>query len=152
MPTVFANDGPIEQPKVRPVARMTNRGPRNPERSFGFSVGLVLCAGASLLAWRGRFGPAEATGVVGLSLIVLARVRPTLLKWPSAIWWRCSQALAYVNVRVLLTVVFAVVLAPLGLAWRLGGKDPLARRRQTWTGWSPYPVRYRDRKHYERMF
>ena len=63
-----------------------------------------------------------------------------------------SRVLGYVNARVLLTVMFLVVLTPISLLWRLLGKDPLMRRRERWPGWSVYPARYRDRKHYERMF
>ena len=43
-------------------------------------------------------------------------------------------------------------LVPIGFIWRLTGKDPLARRRRTAPGWSPYPNRYRDRRHYLRMY
>jgi hypothetical protein len=48
--------------------------------------------------------------------------------------------------------LFAIVLVPLSLVWKLIGKDPLTRSRRTWPGWSPYPARYRDRQHYERMY
>jgi hypothetical protein len=54
--------------------------------------------------------------------------------------------------RFWLTLLFIIVLTPVNLIWRLMGRDPLARRRDRWTGWSPYPPRYRDRKHYDRMF
>jgi saxitoxin biosynthesis operon SxtJ-like protein len=127
-------------------------GARNPERSFGLSVGGVLCLIAVALVWRGRIGRAEAAGAVGTMLVVLALVRPTLLKGPSAAWWRLSRALGYVNARVLLTLLFALVLTPLSFVWRLTGTDPLARRRDRWPGWSPHPGRYRDRRHYERMY
>lgn len=131
---------------------MTSNAPQNPERSFGVSVGLVLCAIAALLVWRGRIGRAEVIGGLGAVLLVAGLVHPPLLKWPSALWWRFSRALGYVNARVLLTALFAIVLVPLGVVWRLAGKDPLARSRDRWPGWSPYPARYRDRKHYTRMF
>ena len=85
-------------------------------------------------------------------LLFFGLVQPPLLKWPSAAWWRFSRALGYVNARILLTLLFSLVLVPLSLLWRLIGKDPLARRRDKWPGWSPYPARYRDRNHYERMF
>jgi hypothetical protein len=49
-------------------------------------------------------------------------------------------------------VLFAIVLTPISALWRLTGKDPLTRRRQQWTGWSPYPGRYRDPRHYSRMY
>jgi hypothetical protein len=79
-------------------------------------------------------------------------LRPSLLKWPSAGWWLFAKALGYVNARILLTVLFGLVLTPLGLIWRVTGKDPLSRKRARWNGWSAYPARYRDRKHYERMY
>ena len=39
------------------------------------------------------------------------------------------MVLGYVNARVILTIAFALVLMPLGLIWRLIGRDPLANRR-----------------------
>ena len=128
------------------------KGPRNPERSFGMSVGGVLCLIALAFVWRGRVARAEMVGGAGAVLLVLGFVRPSLLKWPSAAWWRFAKALGYVNARILLTVLFGLVLTPLGLVWRVTGKDPLSRRRERWGGWSAYPARYRDRKHYERMY
>jgi hypothetical protein len=131
---------------------VTHKGPANPERSFGISVGIVLCVIAALLVWRGRIGRAEIAGGVGVVLLALGLVHPPLLKYPSAAWWRFSRALGYVYARVLLSIIFFLILTPLGLVWRLTGKDPLARRRRNWPGWAPYPARYKDAKHFDRMF
>lgn len=131
---------------------MSRKGPANPERSFGVSVGAVLCVIAAVLWWRHRVTRAEIVGGVGVVLLAGGLIAPRLLKWPSALWWRFSRALGYVNARVLLSVLFFLILTPLGLAWRLFGKDPLTRRRDRWPGWSAYPGRYRDPKHYSRMF
>jgi hypothetical protein len=131
---------------------MTGKKPVNRERSFGISVGLVLTLIAAILWWRGRVGRAEILGVVGLFLLVCGLVYSPLLKWPSAVWWRFALALGYVNARILLTVLFFVTLVPLSFLWRLTGKDPLQRRRDRFRGWTPVPVRYRNRKHYEQMF
>ncbi len=60
--------------------------------------------------------------------------------------------LGYVNARVLLTVLFSIVLVPISFVWRLTGRDPLGRSRRQFDGWTPYPARYRDRTHFERMF
>jgi hypothetical protein len=128
------------------------KAPKQPERSFGVSVGSVLCVIAALLVWRGRQTRAEWIGALGGVLLVLGLVRPSLLKWPSAAWWRFAKALGYVNARILLTLLFGLVLTPLGLLWRITGKDPLVRKRERWNGWTAYPLRYRDRKHYERMY
>lgn len=129
-----------------------NRAPKHPERSFGISVGIVLCLIAAVLLWRGRAGRAEIIGGIGVVLLVCGLVYPPILRGPSALWWRFSRLLGYVNARVLLTLMFSLVFVPISLLWRLTGKDPLARRREQWAGWSPYPARYRDRHHYTRMF
>lgn len=131
---------------------MNQRGPVNPERSFGVSVGPVLMAIAAYFVWRGRIGGAGIIGFVGFLLFVLGVVRPTLLKWPSTIWWRISRTLGYVNARVLLTIIFVLLFAPMGLLWRLTGRDPMGRQRSTWPGWSPHPARYRNCAHYSRMY
>ena len=129
-----------------------SKGPRNPERSFGLSVGGVLIVIALALWWRGRIGRAEVLGGVGAVLLFFGAVQPRLLAWPSAAWGRVSRVLGYVNARIILTVLFWVLLVPLSLIWRVTGKDPLTRRRKTFPGWTPYPARYRDRTHFERMF
>ncbi len=131
---------------------MRRRGPVNPERSFGVSVGTVLLLIAAFMLWRGRLTGAQWLGGTGAVLVAFGYFRPRLLEWPSAVWWKLAMVLGYVNARIILTVIFTVVLVPLGVIWRLIGRDPLGRRRATWPGWSPYPTRYRDRAHYTRMY
>lgn len=128
------------------------KAPKNPERSFGVSVGLVLCAIAAFLFWRGRIGRAEVIGAIGAVLLVCGLLYPPILKYPSAVWWRFSGVLGRINARILLTILFAVLLVPLSAVWRIMGKDPLARRRGSSPGWTPYPARYRDPDHYKRMY
>jgi Saxitoxin biosynthesis operon protein SxtJ len=127
-------------------------GGPNRERSFGISVGAVLCAIALLLVWRGRTGRAEIVGAIGVVLLVLGYLQPRWLKYPSDVWWALAGVLGWVNARILLSLLFFLVLTPVSLVWRLTGKDPLARRRASWRGWHAYPDRYRNPHHFERMF
>jgi hypothetical protein len=121
---------------------MKNTSPIAKARSFGLSVGTVLLIVALVLAWRGRIGRAEILGGIGAVLLAL----------PSAAWWAFARALGYVNSRVLLSLAFFLVLTPLGVVWRLTGRDPLMRRRSNFPGWTAYPARYRNGKHFERMY
>jgi hypothetical protein len=125
---------------------------KDPNRSFGVSVGTVLLLIGVALWWRGRPVRAEVIGSISGVLLILGLVQPRLLQWPSAIWWKFSRALGYVNARILLTVLFSLLLAPLSFIWRITGKDPLNRRRASFHGWIPYSARYRDRRHFQRMF
>lgn len=123
-----------------------------PERAFGLSVGTVLMLIAAFAVWRERYLTAEILGGVGAVLVVLGYLKPLWLYWPSKVWWRMALALGYVNARVILTVAFGVLLTPIGLIWRVLGKDPMAKRQANWRGWTEYPPRYRDRNHYSRMY
>jgi hypothetical protein len=131
---------------------MKPKGPANPEKSFGISVGAVLLLIAAILVWRGRINTAEIVGGIGAVLLILGLVQPRLLKWPSAIWWKFALVLGHINARIIMTAIFIIVLSPLGLLWRVIGKDPLARKRRNWPGWSPYPLRYRKSDHFNRMY
>lgn len=126
--------------------------PLNKDRSFGLSVGGVLILIAGYLAWRGRMDRAAIVGGIGATLVLLGLTASWLLKWPSAVWWKFAMILGYVNARVILTIAFALVLTPMGLAWRLLGKDPLARRRSHWHGWSRTPERFKNPDHFTRMY
>jgi hypothetical protein len=128
------------------------KGPKNPERSFGISVGSVLIVLALILLWRRRITRAEVLGGIGVVLLVLGLVAPALLKYPSKYWWKFSLWLGRIMARFWLSLLFLLVLTPVSLVWRLMGRDPLARRRDKWPGWSAYPERYRNRKHYEQMY
>jgi saxitoxin biosynthesis operon SxtJ-like protein len=129
-----------------------SKGPANPERSFGVSVGGVLVVLAAILLWRHRVLRAEVLGGIGAVLLALGLIAPPLLKWPSKYWWKFSRAFGHVMARFWLTLLFALVLTPVNLIWRAIGRDPLGRRRDKWPGWSPYPSRYRNQKHYDQMY
>ena len=122
------------------------------ERAFGLTFGAVLITYAALTAWRGHVPRAEMIGGAGLLLVAIACVRPRLLKALAAAWSRLGHALGWFNARVLLTLMFAVVIVPLGRASRLLGSDPLDRRRPAGSRWIAYPERFRDPRHFERSF
>ena len=131
---------------------MQVKTPRNHERSFGLSAGLLLGVGAVFIARRGFTATAVGLAVTGIGLFALGRIAPHMLTAPSLVWWRVLGVVGAINARILLTGLFAIVLVPLATIWRVAGKDPLARRRASWSGWQPYPARYRDRQHYSRMY
>jgi hypothetical protein len=119
------------------------------ERGFGRSVGTVLFLIGVYQLWRGRSTAGVSFVTVGALLATLGTFAPASLRIPSRVWWKFSHALGWVNSRILLSLFFFLVLTPIGLVFRLMGRDPLSRRGHA-TTWSPYPARGRD--HYEHMF
>ena len=112
----------------------------------------MLLAIAAISLWRAHAVRAEALGTIGTILVVTALTRAAWLERPAFWWMRLAGALGWLNSRVLLTAIFAVVFTPFGLVMRMTGRDPLDRRRRPDSRWSPYPERFRDGKHYERLY
>lgn len=122
------------------------------DRKFGLSVGAVLIAIAAFSLWRGHVLRAEITAAIGLALVLAALIQPSSLRAIAAGWGRIGHALGWLNSRVLLTVLFAVVLWPIGVLSRLFGTDALGVRGSGESFWTAYSARLRDPKHYERLF
>jgi hypothetical protein len=142
-----------ERDVVNRLALLTDStsDPRPTERSFGVSVGTVLCAFGGLAWWRGHAQALPVFGVAGGMLVLAALLLPGVLRIPNAIWWRFAQVLAWINTRIILTLSFLLVLTPVGYVMRLLGRNPLksSSRKSTWTA---YPGGRRNSTHYEHLF
>jgi hypothetical protein len=128
-------------------------------RSFGLTVGgafVVLWAiFAYALPWLWDVGGNyPALWIVGAVLIVLGAVLPALLKPIYYLWMGIAVAIGFVMTRVILTIFFFLVLTPVGLVFRLIGRDALHRQldREADSYWidKEYPIT--DRSRYEKFF
>lgn len=122
------------------------------DRKFGLVVGGAFVLLGAILSAAGsrRAGPGFAA--VGGLLLLLALAAPAALAPVHRGWLAFSRVLGRVNTVVFLSVVFFLVLTPLGLVLRLAGRDELDRRRRGVSTWVPYPARNRDPRHFEKMF
>ncbi|MBI4423870.1 MAG: hypothetical protein HY554_09090 [Elusimicrobia bacterium] len=98
--------------------------PDKPARNFGFLWSGVF---ALLGLWAWRHGKAWAPAGAGLAVaaLALALLRPGLLEPPRAAWMRFALALARVNTKIVLGLLYFGVLTPLAVFLRLKGDDPL---------------------------
>lgn len=85
------------------------------------------------------------------TLLLAAAVAPSLLRPVYRGWMRLGEVLAWVNTRILLTLIFFLVVTPIGLLMRLFGRSPIATRKEDsyWTDVEPHS--YGDR-HVEKQF
>ncbi len=100
-------------------------------RSFGYLVGGALMALALVGLWR-RGGAANVTVYAllgsGGALAALALAAPAALRPLYRVWMGLALVLGFVMTRVILTLVFFLVITPVGWIMRALGKDPLHRR------------------------
>jgi hypothetical protein len=124
-------------------------------RQFGLMVGSILMV---IGLWRFYKGDFETGRVVfwtvggllfGAGLLLPAALRPVY-----AVWMKLAYGLAYVNTRVLITLIFFLVVTPIGLLMRLIKGDLLAEKfdktaRTYWHEMEPLPS---VKEHCERQF
>jgi hypothetical protein len=115
------------------------------------SLGAILLVTA-LGAWRGRWSwqVVMVGAVVGSGVAVVAMLKP---EWFRA-WYRGGRWFGHQMGRVMggviLTLVFVLVMTPLGLVLRLLGRDPLQRKWEP--GAASYWIRSRQPGQVERLF
>ena len=98
------------------------------DRSFGLIVGGILAAigvyqyfsGSSLFAWF---------LLPGAVLVLLGLVRPAVLHPLNIAWMHLGLLLGRIVTPVVMFLVFAVSVVPIGLILRIMGKDPLRLKR-----------------------
>ena len=78
--------------------------------------------------------------IVGAAFALAAWALPLALRWPHWLWMRLGAVLHRVNSFLLFSLLFFVVLTPLGWFFRLRGRDPLRRR------WDSDRTSYREER------
>ena len=104
---------------------------------FGFVLGGMSILFGLLLLARHRTGLPLL--IIGALLIGAGFFAPNALKYLHAVWIGFSLLIGWVVTRVILTIVFFLVVTPIGLLQRLAGRSPLELRFRTTTHsyWRP---------------
>lgn len=100
---------------------------KNGER-FGIGLAAAMAVMSAVAMYRGHMARVEVLQVCSVVLLSLALVAPRLL-YPAA--WLLETAFKTVTktlMYVLLVLVFYLVFAPVGIALRILGKDPMQRK------------------------
>jgi hypothetical protein len=98
-------------------------------RKFGLSVGCVFLAFGCVSWWRAHDVAPRIMWALGAPLVVLGLVAPSLLAPVERGWMAMAEVLGRINTRIILSVLYIVIVTPLGWIRRWRG-DPLDRRMQ----------------------
>ena len=104
---------------------MDQAATRKELRQFGLLVGAVFTVmGLWPLVFRGEPLRLWAIGIGGL-LIAFGGILPQLLAPIHKGWMWVGHILGWINTRILLGIVFYALITPIGLVFRLMGKDTM---------------------------
>lgn len=115
------------------------------------STGLVLAVACAGVAYLNRSGPVAIlwlSGAVALVLAVASLVAPAALRPVTIAWMKFAHVLAKIFNPIVMFVLFAVLIVPLGLLASLV-RDPLRKRR---SGAQTYWVERREASDMRQQF
>lgn len=117
-------------------------------RSFGVVIGGILLVFALYLLWI-HGTSLVVFGALGVFLIVTGLATPKLLRLPYRAWMLVALLLGHVISPLILSLLFVVVLIPIGLLRRFIGSDPLHRKfdKEVVSYWIPHEKRSLDHMH-----
>jgi hypothetical protein len=135
------------------IKRLQQATPRD-LRKFGLMVGGVFLAlGVYFYLRHKSWWPWFV--VLGTPLVVLGAAVPRSLKWVYVGWMALSMVVGAIVSTILMTVIFYLVVTPIGLIARVAGKDFLSRKLDPSAAsyWSLRDVSRSKQKHeHERQF
>lgn len=122
-------------------------------RKFSWTVGIAFLLIAAFLWWK-HLAAWPVLAAIGGGLIVLGTIYPPLVRPFFYAWMSLAVVLGFVMTRVILTIFFFLVLTPVGLFFRLIGRDAMHRKidRKAATYWIEKEYLIPDRSRLEKFF
>ena len=121
-------------------------------KKFGITIGILLMIIAGILFWKEKES-FQIFLTIGAVLCVFSVVIPVILKPIYWIWMIFATILGWIMTRVILSILFYVIITPIGLISRLFGKQFLELKwnEKNSTYWN-YRSDKLDKRSYEKQF
>ena len=97
-------------------------------RSFGITMGIILFIISGLLMYYNK-EIYQIIVIIALTFVGLGLIIPVMLKPLYFVWMTFATILGWVMTRVILSLVFYLIITPIGLLTKLLGEDFLTLKR-----------------------
>ena len=122
-------------------------------RSFGVIIGIILLLVAGFLFYREKESFQTFLYIAG-AFIGFGLIIPIILKPIYIVWMTFAVVLGWFMTRVILSLLFYVIITPIGLVMRTFGKDFLDIKKQAVKGsyWNQRDSNFEKNQNYEKQF
>ena len=129
------------------------RSEKSDLRKFGITIGIILVMIAGFFFWKEKES-FQIFLTVGAVLCIFGVVIPVILKPIYWIWMIFATILGWIMTRIILSILFYVILTPIGLIPRLFGKQFLELKwnRTNRTYWNYRSGDVIEKEKYEQQF
>ena len=122
-------------------------------RSFGVTIGIILLLIAGFLFYKDK----ESFQIflyIGGTFIGFGMIIPIILKPIYIAWMTFAVVLGWFMTRLILSLLFYVIITPIGLVLRIFGKDFLELKKQAVQGsyWNQRDSNLEKNQNYEKQF
>ena len=122
-------------------------------RKFGITIGVILLIIAGFLFWSGKES-LQILFTFGAVLLILGFTIPVILKPIYWVWMIFATILGWIMTRIILSLVFYIIITPIGLTSRFFGKQFLQLRWDKSKGsyWNIRTNEHQQNGNYEKQF
>ena len=122
-------------------------------RKFGITIGVILLVIAGFLLWKEKES-LQIFFAISITLILTAIALPVILKPVYWLWMVFAAVIGWVMTRVILSLLFYLVFAPIGIILRMFGKQFLNLKwnHKQESYWNVKTVEPFNKKNYEKQF
>lgn len=122
-------------------------------KKTGLTIGVVLILISLVLWWLGK-SSFMYFSIIGGLFVILAIIAIPVLRPFHRLWMMLALAMGFVMSRVILTLLYYLVLTPIGLLAKIVGKKfmPLGFDKSATTYWEKRSVAAKQKIDYERQF
>ena len=113
-------------------------------RRFAWTIACGFVVLAALGVWRGRVHTARVFGFVALVMLLAGAVIPARLGPLERAWTKLGEMISRVTSPIFFSLLYLIVVTPVGFLRRTLAKSPLARARSAPTFWIRRPTVSRD--------
>ena len=122
-------------------------------RKFGITIGVILLVIAGFLFWKEKES-FQILFTFGVTLCILGIAIPFILKPIYWVWMIFATILGWIMTRVILSLLFYIIVTPIGLILRFFGKQFLELRWDKSKGsyWNYRTNEHLKKENYEKQF
>ena len=122
-------------------------------RNFGITLGIILLLISGFLFWKEKESYQIFSGI-GITLTLIAIAIPSVLKPVYWMWMIFGIILGWFMTRVILSLLFYIIITPIGLTLRLFGKQFLELRwdKSKESYWNFRTNEHLQNENYEKQF
>ena len=122
-------------------------------RSFGVIIGIILLLVAGFLFYREKESFQTFLYIAG-AFIGFGLIIPIILKPIYIVWMTFAVVLGWFMTRFILSLLFYVIITPIGVVLRIFGKDFLEIKKQSVQGsyWNQRDSNIEKNQNYEKQF